>query len=57
LSRQIRDLEDDIGTQLPKSELLKEIGGDVPEERKREMKALFDSQSALKEHLAFLSDV
>jgi hypothetical protein len=35
---------------LPPSELLKEIGGDASEERKREMKALFDGQAALKEH-------
>jgi hypothetical protein len=35
---------------LTLSELLKEMGGDVPEERKREMKALFDGQAALKEH-------
>ena len=34
----------------PLSELLKEMGGDVSEERKREMKALFDGQAALKEH-------
>jgi len=26
------------------------MGGDVPEERKRQMKALFDGQAALKEH-------
>jgi hypothetical protein len=38
------------GNILPLSELLKEIGGDVSEERKREMKALFDGQAALKEH-------
>ena len=31
------------------SELLKEMGGNVSEERKREMKALLDGQSALKE--------
>jgi hypothetical protein len=38
------------GNILPLSELLKEIGGDVSEERTREMKALFDGQAALKEH-------
>ena len=35
---------------LTLSELLKEMGGDVSEERKRQMKALFDGQTALKEH-------
>ena len=35
---------------LTLSELLKEMGGDVSEERKRQMKALFDGQAALKEH-------
>jgi hypothetical protein len=35
---------------LPLSELLKEMGGDVSEERKRDMKALFDGQAVLKEH-------
>jgi hypothetical protein len=38
------------GNILPLSELLKKMGGDVSEERKREMKALFDGQAALKEH-------
>jgi hypothetical protein len=38
------------GNILPLSELLKEIGGDVSEERKREMKALFDGQAASREH-------
>jgi phenylpyruvate tautomerase PptA (4-oxalocrotonate tautomerase family) len=38
------------GKILPLSELLKEMGGDVPEERKREMKARFDGGAALKEH-------
>jgi hypothetical protein len=28
------------------------MGGDVSEERKREMKALFDGQAALKEHFS-----
>ena len=31
-------------------ELLKKMGGEVSGERKREMKALFDGQAALKEH-------
>ena len=35
---------------LPLGELLKKMGGDVSEQRKREMKALFDGQAALKEH-------
>jgi hypothetical protein len=40
------------GKILHLAELLKEMGGDVSEERKREMKALFDGRAALKEHLA-----
>jgi hypothetical protein len=39
------------GNILPLSELLKKMGGDVSEERKHKMKALFDGQAALKEHL------
>ena len=38
------------GKILALRELLRHMGGDVPEERKREMKALFDGQAALKEH-------
>jgi hypothetical protein len=38
------------GNILSLSELLKEMGGDVPDERKREMKPLFDGQAAVKEH-------
>jgi hypothetical protein len=38
------------GTILPLSELLKEMGGDVSEERKCQMKALFDGRPALKKH-------
>ena len=34
------------GNILPLSQLLKKMGGDVSEERKREMKALFDGQAA-----------
>jgi phenylpyruvate tautomerase PptA (4-oxalocrotonate tautomerase family) len=40
------------GNILSLSELLKEMSGDVSEERKREMQALFDGQAALKEHFA-----
>jgi hypothetical protein len=40
------------GKILHLAELLKEMGGDVSEERKREMKALFDGRAALKEHFA-----
>jgi hypothetical protein len=40
------------GKILALGELLKEMGGDVSEERKREMTALFDGQAALKEHFA-----
>lgn len=38
------------GDILALGELLKEMGGDVSEQRKCEMKALFDGQAALKEH-------
>jgi len=38
------------GKILALSELLKGMGADVSEGRKREMKALFDGQAALKEH-------
>ena len=38
------------GKILPLSELLKEMGGDVSEERKCEIKALFDGRAALKKH-------
>jgi hypothetical protein len=38
------------GAILPLSELLKEMGGDVSEERKCEMKALFDGRPALNKH-------
>ncbi len=44
------------GKVLPLGELLKEMGGDVSEERVREMKALFNVRRALKEHFAFRSD-
>jgi phenylpyruvate tautomerase PptA (4-oxalocrotonate tautomerase family) len=37
------------GNILPLSELLKKMGGDVSEERKREIKALFGGQAALRE--------
>jgi len=37
---------------LSLSDLLREMGGNVPDERKREMTALFDGQAALKEHFA-----
>jgi phenylpyruvate tautomerase PptA (4-oxalocrotonate tautomerase family) len=38
------------GNILHLSELLTKMGGDVSEERKRQMKALFDGQAVLKEH-------
>jgi len=38
------------GKILPLGELLKAMGGDVLDEREREMKALFDGRAALKEH-------
>jgi hypothetical protein len=38
------------GNILTLRELLKEMGGNVPDERKREMNALFYGQAALKEH-------
>ena len=38
------------GKPLPLSEVINKIGGDISEERKREMKALFDGQAALKVH-------
>jgi phenylpyruvate tautomerase PptA (4-oxalocrotonate tautomerase family) len=38
------------GETLPLNELLKDMGGDGSEERQLEMKALFDGQTALKEH-------
>jgi phenylpyruvate tautomerase PptA (4-oxalocrotonate tautomerase family) len=38
------------GKILPLGELLKKMGGDVSEERRREMKARFDGQATLKEH-------
>jgi phenylpyruvate tautomerase PptA (4-oxalocrotonate tautomerase family) len=38
------------GNILPLGELLTKMGGDVSEKRKREMKALFDGEAALKEH-------
>jgi phenylpyruvate tautomerase PptA (4-oxalocrotonate tautomerase family) len=38
------------GKVLLLSELLKKMGGEVSGERKREMKALFDGQTALKDH-------
>jgi hypothetical protein len=40
------------GRILALSELLKKMGGEVSEERKREMKARFDGQAALKEHFS-----
>jgi hypothetical protein len=40
------------GNILPLGELLRKIGGDVPEQRKREMNALLDGEAALKEHFA-----
>ena len=42
----------DDGNILSLSELLKEMSGDVSEERKSEMKVLFDGQAALREHFA-----
>jgi hypothetical protein len=39
------------GKILPLSELLENMGGEVSEERKREMKVLFDGLAALKEQL------
>jgi hypothetical protein len=44
------------GKILPLSELLKEMGGDVSDERKCEMKALFDGRTPLKSTLAFRSE-
>jgi phenylpyruvate tautomerase PptA (4-oxalocrotonate tautomerase family) len=38
------------GDILSLSELLRMMGGEVSEERKREMKALFDGQAAMNEH-------
>ena len=38
------------GNIWPLSELIDKMGGGVSEERKREMKALFDGQAALKAH-------
>ena len=38
------------GNILSLNALLRKMGGDVSEERKREMKARFDGQAALKEH-------
>lgn len=38
------------GNILPLGELLEKMGGEVPEDRKREMQALFKGQAALKEH-------
>lgn len=38
------------GETLILSELLKEMGADVSEQRKREMKALLDGETALKEY-------
>jgi phenylpyruvate tautomerase PptA (4-oxalocrotonate tautomerase family) len=38
------------GKILPLSQLLKDMDADVSEERKREIKALFDGRAALKEH-------
>ena len=40
------------GNILPLGELLRKMGGDVPVQRKREMKALLDGEAALKEHFA-----
>ena len=39
------------GNVLPLGELLRKMGGDVSEKSKREMKALFDGQAALNEHI------
>ena len=38
------------GNILGLGELLEKMGSDVSEQRKREMKALFDGKAALKEH-------
>jgi hypothetical protein len=38
------------GNIWPLSELINKMDGDASEERKREMKALFDGQAALKVH-------
>jgi phenylpyruvate tautomerase PptA (4-oxalocrotonate tautomerase family) len=40
------------GNVLPLGELLRKMGGDVSGERRREMKALFDGQAALKAQFA-----